>query len=177
MHLDDTHRSRWISQLLELELLPELLILDDDMIDEDAFAREVEWIAWGRACGWPLTNMTDGGDGSRGYTFTEERKEAVRQFMLGRRHSLGWSPTAEQRAKLSEAKRGNQYVLGQTRTAEQRERMRIAANVRWERDEYRANHRAAMQGNTNFNQPRQCSCGYESNAGNVAQHKRRAGHE
>lgn len=40
------------------------------------------WIAYGRATGWPLTNATEGGEGTVGFRHTEEYRERARQYAL-----------------------------------------------------------------------------------------------
>lgn len=59
-------RVAWIAELEAQGLAPEVLILEEcDM--ETWQAAEIAWIAKGRALGWPLLNITDGGEaGGRG---------------------------------------------------------------------------------------------------------------
>jgi len=59
-----THCARWIRKLKASGQRCEIVVLD---IAQDAGSLpklEQWWIAFGRACGWPLTNMTDGGEGA-----------------------------------------------------------------------------------------------------------------
>lgn len=56
-------KTRWIDELLAEKLEPELEILENVVLDEWQEA-EIKWIAKGREEGWPLTNITDGGDGT-----------------------------------------------------------------------------------------------------------------
>jgi len=62
-----THKTRWISQLLDLGLEPGVVVLDEVLCTpEELSALEISRIAEYRALGFDLTNTTDGGDGGRG---------------------------------------------------------------------------------------------------------------
>ena len=56
-----THCQQWIKALQLLGLTYDIVVLEEledaDALDES----ECWWIAFGRACGWPLTNLTEGG--------------------------------------------------------------------------------------------------------------------
>ncbi len=94
-------------------------------------------IAWGRAQGYRLTNLTDGGEGVSGYKHTPETrvalaKKAHEQWTLEARavaseRSLGIKQTPELIAARSKSMLGNQNGLGYKHTpercAEQSERM------------------------------------------------------
>jgi hypothetical protein len=56
-----THCQRWIHSLQKLQLSFEIVILE--VLDGQASLDEAEcwWIAFGRACGWRLTNHHEGG--------------------------------------------------------------------------------------------------------------------
>lgn len=56
-----TYCHNWIKALQRLTLTYEIVILDtlNDVLELDE--EECWWITFGRACGWPLTNLTDGG--------------------------------------------------------------------------------------------------------------------
>lgn len=57
----DTYCRRWVTSLQRLGLDYEIVTLE--VVDEEKRLAETErwWIAYGRACGWPLTNLTEGG--------------------------------------------------------------------------------------------------------------------
>lgn len=81
-HLKDakearTHKQRWLRQLEEKGLAPELVILEEVKAPRTWQQAEREWIAKGKEMGWPLTNLTDGGEGNRGFKFTEEQKRKL----------------------------------------------------------------------------------------------------
>ncbi|MGD8501166.1 MAG: GIY-YIG nuclease family protein [Phycisphaerales bacterium] len=55
-------KTAWIDELAALGLKPELVILEE--VDTAAWQdTERRWIAKGRQEGWPLTNVSDGGEG------------------------------------------------------------------------------------------------------------------
>ncbi len=103
-----THKNRWIQGLTAAARTYEIEVLEypsEQELDE----AEKKWIRVGRAEGWPLTNVTDGGDGqSRGYAPSLEARKNMRAAQLGRRHS------AEALANMSRVQRGH-VVTADTR--------------------------------------------------------------
>jgi hypothetical protein len=93
---DRTYKGAWLRKLkvggqeCEVEILEELS-------KELLSGAERRWIAYGREQGWPLTNLTDGGEGLHGHKFTEEHKAKISAANKGRKM------TAEQISKLSAA--------------------------------------------------------------------------
>ena len=75
-HTRHLYSARWIESLRGLGLTYEIVILEvcpDDNFDL-LCKTEVWWIAYGRASGWELTNLTLGGEGTPGHQIsTEER--------------------------------------------------------------------------------------------------------
>ena len=66
-------------------------ILEDCLTEEEAYAKEMEWIAWYRDnTNYRLTNQTDGGDGTRGYKPSQETIEAQRQAIIDRWNNPEW---------------------------------------------------------------------------------------
>lgn len=109
-------RNRW-HQFLQAKLSAlgtaiEIKIIANGLTEEEAFTKEVERIAFWKSDGADLCNLTLGGDGPSGYKFSEERKRAVAEKSLGRKH------TAESRAKMSLAAMGNKRGLGVKKTLE-----------------------------------------------------------
>jgi hypothetical protein len=111
---DNTYKTNWVRQLLSLGLRPGIETLEE-VAEENWVEREVWWIAHGREQGWPLTNLSTGGDGIG--KISEEGREKIRQNnrtrSIGpgtrekcRQAALGKSPSDETRRKLSEASRG-----------------------------------------------------------------------
>jgi hypothetical protein len=60
---DQTYKAGWLRQLESAGVKFDSYVLD--VAESPAALNELEvwWIAYGRALGWPLTNMTGGGDG------------------------------------------------------------------------------------------------------------------
>lgn len=57
----NTARVAWIAELEAQDLVPEMVILEEcDM--ETWQAAEIAWIAKARVLGWPLLNITEGGE-------------------------------------------------------------------------------------------------------------------
>lgn len=77
--MDSTHRTRWIKALLRYHLCYRIVVLEYAKTPDALGALECWWIAYGRACDWPLTNATNGGDGTCGYKHTDETKDVLRQ--------------------------------------------------------------------------------------------------
>lgn len=84
----NTHKSRWIRQLVSEGFTPQLVILER-VKSEDWQTAEIKWIAHFRKAGSNLTNSTNGGDG-----FDSEWVKAR------------WLPSSEAALKRVEAMRG-----------------------------------------------------------------------
>jgi len=91
---DHTHKGNWLRGLVAaglrygvrvLEKLPAVAALPPTERRDAMDAAERRWIAHGRAEGWPLTNLTDGGDG--GFFPTPEHRERLSRAMKGRKLS------------------------------------------------------------------------------------------
>lgn len=94
------HKANWIRQLKGRGLSYQIVVLEEDLDKADLGSAEQEWIAWGRWQGWPLVNMTDGGDGQPGLRHSEEAKRKIAEKAALYRHS------EESRAKIGTAHRG-----------------------------------------------------------------------
>jgi hypothetical protein len=100
-NLGNSYRERWLRQLFALGLKPELTVLERTVHDEVMLCEaERWWISYGRLSSWPLTNLTDGGDGLSGY---KRSPESVARSALATRGRL---VSAETRRRMSEAKKG-----------------------------------------------------------------------
>jgi len=76
-----THKCNWIKSLNGK--IPELLILDT--VDENNWIFwEQYWISQCKTWGFKLTNTTIGGEGGSGMKHSEERKQQISNFLLGR---------------------------------------------------------------------------------------------
>lgn len=107
-----SHRSRWIrKRYAESSVYPEIALLEeyDTITIKELGDRERLWIAYGHSQGWPLTNLTVGGEGVNGYSFSEEQKAHLRQLNLGNQHGRNLRHTIEDKAAMSRVKRGNQF--------------------------------------------------------------------
>jgi len=83
----DNHKSRWIKGLVDVDQYPEMIVLEILKSKEELFNAEAKWVAHYRNIGAPLTNITDGGDGTNGYTHTPETKDKIRSRKKGRKLS------------------------------------------------------------------------------------------
>ena len=95
---DDSHRSRWIKHLLSRGTRPLMTILESGTGDHYKSA-EIAWIWLFRNAGFRLTNMTDGGDGILGYSFSKKHRQQRADLARGRVHS------AETREKIGASTR------------------------------------------------------------------------
>lgn len=137
----NTYCARWINSLVKEGLSPIVSVLELGY-GETRKVRERYWISTLRqSC--DLTNLTDGGDGTLGYSVRPETREKIRRSLTGRHLSderrekmRGYVPTAETRAKLSLAARGRKVSestkallrlanKGRTISEDHKERMRI----------------------------------------------------
>lgn len=94
---EDTHKARWIRECLDLGLRPKIILLqafeEPDILNQ----AEIHWIAYFRAMGCPLTNLTDGGGGCSGYRQSESHIQKRAALHVGSRRS------PEARARMSTA--------------------------------------------------------------------------
>ena len=150
MGCDDgsTYKKHWVQSLLNQGLRPGWVILlelpDDQHLDE----AEVYWIAEMRRRGCPLTNLTDGGGGLRGY---KQSPETIERRMV---HVRGIPKSEETRAKISASLRGRPQLwagqpVSEARkealqnlhatpfTEEERSKMSASALERWAKPEER----------------------------------------
>jgi hypothetical protein len=94
-----THCGAWIRSLALQGLVPSITVLEE-CPKEALSAQEGWWIAFGRALGWPLTNLTNGGERT---THTAELRA---KMSTARKGKPGKSPTEETRAKISAWRKG-----------------------------------------------------------------------
>lgn len=82
------HLYRWIAQLKQQGLEPDLIVLEETNEQEWA-ERECFWIAKGRELGWRLTNITNGGKGgpsNLGREHSEQTRKKISLANSGSRH-------------------------------------------------------------------------------------------
>lgn len=92
----DTYRDRWIRALCAEGRPPSMRIIEETTSDQAAM-RERHWITAYRAQEAPLTNGTDGGDGTLGRIVTDEVRAKIATTLKGKPH------TDERRQHLREA--------------------------------------------------------------------------
>ena len=109
-------KASWIKSLLAAGLDYEIVVLEEVSTRGALGGAERFWVAYGRVCGWPLTNLTDGGE--RDFGVSPEARKKISASKLGHTVSL------ETRQKISAARRGS--VL----SAETRAKIAAAAKGR-----------------------------------------------
>mgnify|MGYP003575081567 CR=1 FL=1 len=109
---EPSYRSSWIKSLLAEDLVYDIVVLEEAQSREALLDLERWWVAYGRACGWPLTNLTDGGDGMFGHKMSAETRAKIGAAFRGRKCSpehvakvvaslKGRPVSSETRAKMS----------------------------------------------------------------------------
>lgn len=152
------HSARWVAELKECGLTYEIVILESGSDSyEDLCASERWWIAYGRASGWPLTNLTDGGEGTPGRHVSDEERarmgERTRELWRRPKYRERVGPVfsnperARQRARqrwqdpvYAAAQRAVLLAAGARGAAGRR-----GINSFMKRDDVRERHREAMQ--------------------------------
>lgn len=96
-----THRDCWIFALLSLGLKPELVVFQELKEKQILDQAETFWIAYFRAMGCQLANLTDGGKSNSGWIASPETKAKMSAAKLGKTKSQ------ETRSKMASAQKGN----------------------------------------------------------------------
>ncbi len=155
MRYDQGPRSDWLQELHELGLSYEIVVLEEvidpytlelapcwwnaDRNPTRLHEAERWWIAYGRASGWDLLNLTDGGEGTHGKKHSELTRSRIGTANSGK--TLGVPKTAGHREKIGRAHRGipkpssRQTHLGIPKTPEHRAKISKAALRRWNTQE------------------------------------------
>ena len=129
--ISHTHKSYWIQELQREGLIPIIVTLEMTSSHKDWEEVERRWIAYGREQGWPLTNLTDGGEGMHGYT----HPPAVRAKLSN------YPRTKEWKARMSKA------ATGKIKSKEHRRNLGIAQLGRKHTEEHRRKNALAQLGN------------------------------
>jgi hypothetical protein len=79
-----THVGAWVRQLVREGLTYVIVTLEELPAGDGLNDAEIWWIAFGRACGWPLTNLTTGGEGLPGHEVSSETREKISSAQRGR---------------------------------------------------------------------------------------------
>ena len=104
-----------IRKLMSLGMKPIITKVEENVSDAQAIDFECLLIAEMRDIGIPLTNMTDGGDGAKGYKHTEEHKQMMRELFIGRifteehRQAMSKPKSEEGRANIAKARLTTTY--------------------------------------------------------------------
>lgn len=117
---DNSHKARWIRVLHKDGLTYGIIVLEKtnrELLNTD----ETKWIALARSNQWPLTNLTDGGEGV-GRVFSEDTRKKISLAAKGRRKS------ESHRAALAEAQRGRKLSAEVRAKMSEVAKARIAAN-------------------------------------------------
>jgi hypothetical protein len=77
------YKSKWIKSAIKNKFNIEITLIGE--VEGDGCKEEIAYIAYGRAEGWKLANMTDGGEGIGGYKWTEQ---ARKNHILAAKNSL-----------------------------------------------------------------------------------------
>lgn len=107
----DTHKSYWIRKhnfCVTFDIIEEV-----SNVDELNFA-EMKWIHILKTKGYDLINQTDGGDGVRGHTFSDDSREKMRQAKLGKPR------TDETKLKIS------QFNTGKTLSQDHKDQISVS---------------------------------------------------
>ena len=113
------HSGNWIREVQAKGLTYEIVVLEQT-VKEELDSVEVWWIAYGRALGWPLTNHSIGGKGSRGRVMPEEEKKRRSELSKGRKFS------DEHKAKIAAG------AKVRWSSQEERNKQKVVMNKRWE---------------------------------------------
>jgi hypothetical protein len=136
----NSYKERWIRELHSRGLTFAITVLEVCGDVTDLNRAEISWIAKGRALGWPLTNLTDGGDGVHGRKYTPEQLEALHRRLRQRPYR---PMSAEQRARISATKTGVPLTEEHRRAIS---RGRPGKPGRIVSQEWREQHSARMKG-------------------------------
>lgn len=102
---NSVYKKYWVQALLDQGLVPRLRVLSELLTPEDLDASEIFWIKELRGRGCPLTNLTDGGGGNRGY------KQSVATIEKRMIHIRGVPKSQATKDKISAALTGRPSPL------------------------------------------------------------------
>lgn len=149
------YSQRWIRELERCGLTYEIVILEVVVEGEVKwlYAAEKWWIAYGRASGWTLTNLTDGGDGWSGKR-SEEQRRAMSARSRGywsrsdyrAKQEASGSPYTSKGASRRQTERWKDPIYRTAMTEKLKHAKRHFGNTHhMRRPEVQAKHRVAMQ--------------------------------
>lgn len=88
----DTYCRRWVITLQRLELDYAIVVLETVSNAIELADAERWWIAYGRACGWPLTNCTSGGGLGEEAIHEKQKRQALLEANDAARLRRFWTP-------------------------------------------------------------------------------------
>jgi group I intron endonuclease len=98
-------------------------ILSYFRLENEAFEHEKFLIATFKDLGFKLANLTDGGEGSSGFTHSDKARS---KMSVDRKGKIRKPHTTESKVKMSAAKKGNKSRLGKPHSAEAKAKMSVA---------------------------------------------------
>jgi hypothetical protein len=137
-----------IRKLMSLGMKPIITKVEENVSDAQAIDFECLLIVEMRDIGIPLTNMTDGGDGAKGYKHTEEHKQMMRELFAGRifteehRQAMSKPKSKEGRANIAKARLTTTYRPSE----ETKRKTSEALKGRIITDEHKAKIKAGLTG-------------------------------
>jgi group I intron endonuclease len=150
------HHKNWLKQLKDAGLEPRVELIETDKTEEQAFELERMWIAACRSSFQPLTNLTDGGEGTSGWVPSEETRQKMSEAHGGEKnHYFGKTLSEEHRKKISEARSGEKHhYFGKTRSEETRQKISEAHSGKTLSEEHRQKMSEAHSGKTHSDETR-----------------------
>ena len=113
---ENQHHQRVVAKLARAGLCVEVRLVSGALLENEAFALEIDRIAFWRAADVPLVNLTDGGEGASGCVRSAEFRDNLRRLHKGKpKFKLrGRVLSAEHRARISGGLKGR-VVTPETR--------------------------------------------------------------
>lgn len=133
----NTHKARWIRQLLSEGLIPDIVVLKQCVSVEEVEAAERDLIAEYRALGARLTNLADGGLGPFGVIRSEDTKKRMSKAKLGKPRpphvgeAISRALKGKPPANPEHVRRLGESWKGQKRSEETKARMSAAKKEWW----------------------------------------------
>ncbi len=133
-----TRKSRWIMSIKREGREPRMRILHRNMTIDEAKYLEMALITKRRVSGHPLTNLTDGGDGTAGHVLSQETRDKIAASKKGKplspqararmREVMTGRPSPNLGKRLSPEWRRNISRAGRARMQDPAEREKISAS-------------------------------------------------
>ncbi len=134
------------AKLSKMGLMVEVRIVRGELDEAEALALEVERIAFWRANGTDIANLTDGGEGTSGFVPSLELRQLWSEQRKGKKLNL----TPEQRQRMSEHARRITRPAGWKKSPESVEKTRQANLGKVRSEETRARIKAAKSATPSF---------------------------